>query len=355
MHLVGKPLGDVAWFHEDLATREEEYFARQVATECEYGRGPKRLDCILCKSPLTMKISYQRMDITFIRCDVCGHMNGSHLITDAFVAFAYEDLDSEAQDASPTPYEVEFSSGRMADYYDDVVGRIYGPKVDFLVRGLSSVGIEPGSVRLLDAGCGSGHFVAAARDAGFCQSHGFDSLESAIVQARLHGHRSDTVWETGTADLINILRTAEYDLVSMMCVLPHLQDPCLALKAMRDNPNVRFTFQKLPMWSFATILESATPGLRARVLGTDHTHVFTLDSLSWLERNLGMKRIASWSFGSDALDLQRKLLVLMQDSQTTPGFRDWVIAQLQPMLEDIQLSVDVNGLSSEIHVLWQFD
>jgi len=160
---------------------------------------------------------------------------------------------------------------------------------------------------------------------------------------------------TDSEYLTSFLESGSADVVTMICVLPHLIDPVEALKAMKANANFHYTFQKLPMWSFATLLEAVFPGARSRVLGSDHTHVFTEESLSWLEEKVGMRRVASWSFGSDSLDLIRKLSQQLEQTESTEDFKALANGQFRTLAERFQESIDEVGQSSEIHVLWAID
>jgi hypothetical protein len=137
--------------------------------------------------------------------------------------------------------------------------------------------------------------------------------------------------------------------------LVHLESPIEALVAMKKNKNTRFTFQKIPMWSFATILESALPEYRARVLGSDHTNVFTEESLAWIEKSVGLRRVASWTFGGDYLDLQRKTIAGMKKNGSSQDLINRAADELSKISNDVQLAIDTNKLSSELHVIWEFE
>ena len=87
---IGKSLEDVLWFQEDFVSNEESLLHRQQIVEAEYIKGPDRISCILCSSPLSLSNKwYQRGMIRYIFCVTCGHVNGSHLETESFMAYAY--------------------------------------------------------------------------------------------------------------------------------------------------------------------------------------------------------------------------------------------------------------------------
>jgi SAM-dependent methyltransferase len=347
---VGKSLGDVSWFHEDFIPLERDYLNRQISAERMYAKGPHRSNCIICQGTIDATSSYGRFGVQYAKCGVCGHFNGLFELTNEFLDYAY--VESETVNDELKPYSQEFSQGKMADDFQEVVKRIYSPKAEFMREALIRDGFNPNNISVTDVGCGAGHFIAALEHSGIEDVSGFDTLHSAILTAKSHLSHPSRVKQVAPEYLSDFLTKGSADIVSMMCVLPHLPDPIEALRAMSQNPNMTYTFQKLPMWSFATLLESAFPNLRSRVLAADHTHVFTQESLRWLEASLGLRRVASWSFGSDALDLQRKLIALISAGGASLDFQLLANQQLVELMDNLQRAVDESGQSSEIHVLW---
>jgi hypothetical protein len=206
----------------------------------------------------------------------------------------------------------------------------------------------------LDAGCGSGHFVNALKKSGFCEPKGFDSFAPAVLAAHQIGALgTGEVSLENPESLLAQLSSTDASVVSMMCVLVHLDSPIDAIRAMKNNPLTRFTFQKIPMWSLATMLEAAFPNFRSRVLGSDHTNVFTEESLAWMEAELGLRRVASWRFGGDYLDLERKVLIAMKQNSSSQELLDRTKAQLDTIANEVQLVFDKHSMASELHVIWE--
>lgn len=350
MHKYGKSLGDVAWFHDDFVSREAELLSRQLAVENLYVAGPPRESCILCQAWLKDGVRFRRGPVEYAVCPICGHVNGLWEVTERFTEFAYgSEVDSDFQGAE-SPYTGEFTTGKMSDDYDQVVSRIYAPKARFLKEALQEQDASNIlDLEILDFGCGGGHFLNALGQEGFKCLHGVDSFPSAIREAEAHGLR-ERVKLIDVGDVNNFLTESNFDVVCMMCVLPHLQDPVRVLRVMQEQ-GVRWTYQKIPMWSLATLLESTLPQLHSRVLAMDHTNVFTWKSLEWLEAELGMSRVASWSFGADVLDLIRKLQLSLRHVGCS-DFVGWALSDLNGSRDELQLTLDRNGLCSEIHLLW---
>lgn len=353
-HRIGKDLGDVSWFHEDFIAQEESLRRVQKITEENYAKGPHRDVCILCSSSLSGDTFFERGKLAYIFCANCGHVNGNRLVSKDFVESTYTGAQAGNQEVDGV-YSEEFTSGKMALEYREVVERIYGPKSDFLREYFLSQNLPIEDLAVLDFGCGSGHFVNALMDSGFRGVSGVDSFGPAIeAGVSIGGLDPSKIVEVNPKDTLEILRSTQADVVSMMCVLVHLDLIGDAVAAMYENNAIRYSYQKIPMWSFATILESAFPEFRARVLGSDHTNVFTRESLAWLENKFGLSRVASWTFGGDVLDLQRKVLAALGGGQASERFVTRVQNDLESLANPIQGVIDSHSLSSEIHLIWEF-
>lgn len=353
-HRIGKDLSDVSWFHEDFVAQEESLRRVQETAEENYARGPQRDICILCSSSLSGDTFFERGKLAYIFCVDCGHVNGNRLLSKDFVESTYKGAESPNVEVDNV-YSREFTSGKMALEYREVVERIYGPKSDFLRDYFLGQKLPFEDLAILDFGCGSGHLISALMNSGFRHVSGVDTFGPAIGAAvSIGGLEPSKIAQVNPEDTLGILSGTQVDVVSMMCVLVHLESIGDAVAAMYENKSIRYSYQKIPMWSFATILESAFPEFRARVLGSDHTNVFTRESLAWLENRFGLSRVASWTFGGDVLDLQRKVLAALGGDQASEGFVKRVESDLESLANPMQRVIDSHSLSSEIHLIWEF-
>jgi hypothetical protein len=347
---TGKSLHDVLWFQEDFVRNDESMLLRQQMVEAEYVKGPIRLVCIVCSSPLDLSDKwYKRGPIRYIFCITCGHVNGSHLETDNFLTYAYTD---EETTISRKPYDSEYSSGNMFKEFDQTVKRIYLPKASFLKDVLESQGLEISRIKLIDFGCGAGHFIAALEQVGFRDILGVETLQSALDLCVQNGISSEKLKLIDHSQTYSYLREADCDVLTMLCVLPHLSEPLEALNALKENIQCVATFQKLPKWSYATSIESVFPENRSRVLSSDHTSVFSVESIAWVEKQIGLSVWGEWNFGSDYLDLFRKLMAKSYTVEMTAGLRESLRLQWLQFAEEMQLVIDTSSQSSEVHIVW---
>jgi 2-polyprenyl-3-methyl-5-hydroxy-6-metoxy-1,4-benzoquinol methylase len=347
---TGKSLQDVLWFQEDFVRNEEDLLHRQQMVESEYIKGPIRLMCVICASSLDLSDKwYARGAIRYIFCATCGHVNGSRLETESFLTYAYTD---EQTTNSRKPYDSEFNSGNMYKEFDQTVKRIYLPKASFLKDVLESQGLDVSKIKLIDFGCGAGHFISALEQVGFRDVIGVETLQSALDLCVRNGISSEKLKLIHPSQTYSYLREADCHVLTMMCVLPHLSEPLQAINALKENAKCVATFQKLPKWSYATSIETVFPENRSRVLSSDHTSVFSLESIAWLEKKIGLSVWGEWNFGGDYLDLFRKLVAKSYTVEMTEELRESLREQWMQFADEMQLVLDTCRQSSEVHIVW---
>jgi SAM-dependent methyltransferase len=88
-------------------------------------------------------------------------------------------------------------------------------------------GLGPGRHRVLDVGCGKGHFVLAANQAGF-EASGIDLSEVAVGAARANGASARCMQVEELA-----ARGEAYDAVTFWATIEHVPDPLGTLSAIR--------------------------------------------------------------------------------------------------------------------------
>lgn len=149
--------------------------------------------------------------------------------------------------------------------------------------------LRPG-FKALDIGCGSGEFLAAAREIG-CDARGLDISAAAVSACRARGLIADKADFLGT-----IPDEGPYDAITMWDVIEHLEDPYPFLRRARSllRPD-GFLFLKTPgIGSVSLAFVSAIPRLAGAVLGVpEHVQFFSKRSLSALLSRAGFGQ-TSW-------------------------------------------------------------
>jgi hypothetical protein len=194
--------------------------------------------------------------------------------------------------------------------------------------------------------------VKALRDVGFTTVEGIDPMKTTIEFGKttmgIAGLNRVQIQDS----LIHLSQTSA-QLVTMICTLPHVTDQDATLSTMLNNNNIKYTFQKLPMFSLGSMLDVISPKTNSRVLSGAHTHLYTEKSLSYIENKYSLKRIAEWRFGADILDLYRHIQISLHQLNFSETFKSEFTSKFTPLIDDLQRTIDSNNFASEIHVLWE--
>lgn len=305
-----------------------------------YAAQPPRTQCKCCDTRLGAP-SFSKNDIDYVLCGRCGHLNGAHEDSDAFCAALYTE-------AGGAGYAGTYSAADR-DAYWRRVRDIYVPKAEFLRDSLVERH-DASSLAYADLGAGSGYFVAALRELGLGRSQGYEVSEAQTALAE----RNLGVGAVRLLKMEDLLETAailECDVVSMIGVLEHVQQPRRLLRSLQYNKNVRYLFISVPLFSPCVFFEMAFPEVFPRHLSGGHTHLYTLQSLDWTCAEFGMTRAAEWWFGADMVDLFRAVTIELQRSGAIKDKSDLWAEMFSPAIDDLQLALDKRKLASEVHML----
>jgi len=336
---------------QSLLSHKADFFENNDAVQAAlekfgtlYVQQPERTHCKCCHHPIG-STTFVKKGIRYSVCDRCGHLNGMHEDTDAFCQAVYTDEGGKAYARTYTAADEAQYRARVRD--------IYLPKAEFLQEALSNQNLAPANMKIADFGAGSGYFVSAMRDSGMMNSTGYEVSEVQVDLAnRMIGEGAVERHELESA--VFLAETVEAEVVSMIGVLEHVQKPREMLSALKENPNVRFFYMSVPLFSACVMLEAVFPKVMQRQLSAGHTHLFTEQSIDWICQEFGMKRVAEWWFGTDLVDLLRAVSVELSRSDDTRELVSyWQSAMIQT-IDEAQLALDRRHLSSEVHMLLEF-
>lgn len=310
-----------------------------------YAAQPIRNLCKNCDSEIggSDVVDFTSHSIPYRFCKTCGHLNGLYQDTNEFCESIYMDDESDYADAYLEKDIIKFNERTKT---------IYTPKVEFLRDSLNEAyNINLQDLRVLDIGAGSGYFISALKSVGVSGI----GLEASRAQCNLGNQY------LGAKDLQNIaieklpesIGRASQEIISMIGVLEHLQNPREVLKKIKDNQSIEFLFISLPLFSYSVILETIFQNSFNRQLGGGHTHLYTAESIKYMAKEFDLKSVAEWWFGTDFVDLYRHSLVNLSKR----GVSDYVIDQYKDSLgtkiDDMQILLDEDELASEVHILFK--
>lgn len=339
----GKP--SAVWFDmkDFFYSRDQELAGHAQKIAEAYTRQPPRTQCKICTGPLSAEGLLTKNGVRYTVCGACGHFNGLHEDTDAFNQAVYVEEGSKI-------YQIAYSSEDRGRYATRVE-QVYLPKAAFLADALRHDGCQPDGLRVDDFGAGSGYFVSALRTAGFA-AQGYEvSAEQVAFAAEMVG--PGALRQVGLNDTLDLIAASSARVLSFIFVLEHVADPLAVLRAAAANPAVEYVYFSVPMFSASVFFETAFPQYYHRHLSAGHTHLFTDQSLGWIEQALSFRRVGEWWFGLDMVDLVRLLGVhFAANPETTPALPLWN-EMMRPVLDAMQQSLDARRQASEVHMLWK--
>jgi 2-polyprenyl-3-methyl-5-hydroxy-6-metoxy-1,4-benzoquinol methylase len=319
--------------NDDLV--KENYRLSKIYNSC-----PKRKICKICSESLVTPL-FNKQNVDYYHCGKCGHLNGGYDETDEFVKAVY--LDEE------TKYDEYYRVSRQQ--YLDRVKKIYKPKADFLVECLRELSIDYENLRYCDFGAGSGYFVyTLVHDFGLNNVIGYEASYRQVDFANeMLG--SERIKCNEMEEIGDILRKSDAEIISLIGVLEHLQDPNSALQEIADNPNVQYVYLLLPLFSFNVFVEYFNQNHYNRFLSGGHTHLYTPESISYFCNKYGFETVGEWYFGSELLDLYRSIYLKMEDMDTSDQFRKIFFDNFLPIIDNLQSVLDCSEFCSGLHIL----
>ena len=342
MKRIGKPnasyLQEKAFFLNQVSNRNLLEKAKKASAK--YAQQPERSGCVVCLRKIEQPI-FKYLGVEYCICNDCGHLNGIYEDTPEFARFLYE------QD------NVDSVVSLFDDSQETFMARVdsvYKPKAEFLSKALKEQGEDPSSMRYVDLGAGSGHFVLGMHESGLANAVGYDA-SSTMVDRTNALFEKEVLKHNKIEDIAELARTVEAEVVTMIFSLEHILGLRNFMSSLSQNKSVRYFFFAVPLYTPSVLIDVAFPDLSPRTIGLGHTHLFSEKSIEKMCADVGMSKIAEWWFGGNAFDLIRNIALNLQSGQNSAEAADAWLCQMADIIDDVQLVFDNKQMSSEIHLL----
>lgn len=335
--IYGKPYSnELLKIKSSFYNENDVLLKERVRANAIYNQQPIRKNCKMCGKPLDGMNHFKSHEVLYYFCDNCHHLNGGHEETADFCEHIYVEED----------YGKEYLENEIIAFHERTQN-IYIPKVDFLLKSLREDGTKDEEIHILDIGAGSGYFV----NAGIMRKLDINGIEVSDKQVKFGNYmigmeKLSVVSVTETAECIS---KTTCNVVSLIGVLEHLIDFKSILKAIKENKYIQYMFFSVPLFSCSCIFEAVFQEGFNRHLGGAHTHLFTLDSIDYMNREYGFQEIARWQFGTDIMDLYRLLSVSLGGNNSF--LKDVLDEKFLACADEFQFILDKNDFCSEVHML----
>lgn len=306
-----------------------------------YNKQEVRLKCKNCDASLEEGFDFVEVDTKYVFCDTCGHLNGCHEDSDIFCDYVYNSDEGES-------YGLNYSVADKAAYFRRME-TIYLPKANFLLEVLSKDKQVPNELTFTDFGAGSGYFVSALQSLN-TNVKGYEISTSQVDFANVMLGQ-ELLHSFEPQETIGMIDEVESNVLSMIGVLEHLQEPRVALSAIQKNKSIEYFYISVPLFSFSVFFEKLSPDVFSRQLSGGHNHLYTEESLAFMFKEFGFEVVGEWWFGSDMMDVYRHVEVMMQKTNSSEKMRKMWQNSFGKIMDEMQVMLDKKHLSSEVHMV----
>ncbi len=324
-----KNINDIFNLKKELIKNNQFNLKNTLKINRKYGKLKLRKNCIICNFSLKNKdfISHQ---ISYSICKKCNHLNGLHLMDNRFNENIYSSNKGK-----------NFSA-KYAKNYTERVKNIYIPKVKFMKTVLKK------KIEVLDFGCGAGHFVKGCETLGI-KATGIDPNQDLIIKGNKY-LKKNNIKNLNFNESINEILTTKANLISLIFVLEHLENPNKIFKAFKKS-NAQYLYASVPLFSFTVLIENIFQKIYPRQLGGAHTNLYSKESLEFIAKKYKFKIIGEWWFGTDFSDLYRNFII--SSNYKTQLYKDKFDSLFLKQINDLQGVLDRAKLCSEVHLIFK--
>lgn len=287
--------------------------------------------CKICKKE-NKDFFIKSFGISYALCSNCNHLNGKYEDTKDFVNWLY-------YSSSGNNYSRNYLTN-----FNLRVKNIYLPKVNFLQSVIKK------KFTLLDFGAGGGHFLKALEIKNI-KAYGIEPNKSLVTLGNKFLKKNHLKNIELNEGFKLVEKSKDIDVISLIGVLEHLQDPLLLIKCFKKS-KFKYLYFSVPLFSLTTFIENNFPNVFPRLLSGGHTHLFTKESLYFIAKRFNLKIIGEWWFGTDMPDLYRSLL--QSGGQINKKkYSQNLNKYLFESVDELQNVIDKRKMSSQVHMVFK--
>ena len=294
-----------------------------------YSIQTRRKKCKNCKKKIDKSL-FKSHFASYSICKKCGHLNGMNEDTDKFNQFIYKDNGGE-----------KFSKFYTKNY-NKRVKNISTPKLDFL---LDVIKKKPN--KLIDLGCGAGHFVKA------CEKRSIDAVGYDVNKTMVNlGNKlikKNKIYNFDIDDIYSKVLNSKEDVISIIGVIEHLKYPEKIFENFKKSKS-KYLYIAVPLLSLSVFLEHAFQNVFPRVLGGVHNHLYTEKSLKYIITKNKLKIVGEWWFGTDIMDLVRFIRV-KSNPKNKREFDKYFNNFILSIMDDLQKVLDQKKICGDVHMV----
>ena len=342
----GKKAEDIISIKKNFIDDNLKLFKWQKKLFKHYKNQPIRKKCKNCDKKLTGQF-FEKLSIKYILCKNCNHLNGLHQDTLQLAKLFYQSNSGEEY----SKYYI--SKKNIREDYFNRVKKIYIPKVKFLINSLPE---HKNKYHYVDVGCGSGHFISALNKFKIKNIEGHDPSKTMINFGNKMNNFTNLKFISmdKLSNFLKNLKSNKPIIISMIGVFEHIYDNREILKIIKSNKNIKYFYISVPCYSLSTFIEIIFDKYFQRLMAPQHTHAYTYRSLKYMEKEFNFKIISEWWFGTDIIDLWRSFYINIDSKKNKKDtslemFNEFI----RPIMDDLQLIIDKNKKSSEVHMLFK--
>ena len=324
---------DISNLKKDFFSQNDQLIKKNNKLISFLKKQPLRKKCKNCGFKLKKINDFYSHNLGYKICLNCSHLNSQFEDSANFHKKVYQN------DAS------SYSDFYRKDY-EERVKKIYIPKADFLIDYLKYKRIK--NIKILDFGCGSGHFVKALQRRKI-DAVGVESNLKMIDFGQLNLNKNSLIHSASYEKSLQIIKNSDCNILSLISVLEHLENPNKIFENFKVS-KFKYLFISIPLFNLSVFIENVFQNVYPRHSGITHPHLYTYKSIKYILKKYNLKITGEWWFGTEMVDLNKSFLISFKKNKSKI-FLEKFNSVFTKHINELQKTLDKKKMSSEVHLI----